>query len=251
MQPNELAARNSAFYDALWADTYLTSPESFNTWALISDLLPAAAMRLEVGPGLRPRLPISGTHFIDASPPAVERLGARGGIARAGEITALPFVDKGFDLVAAFDVIEHVMDDRRVFAELTRMLKENGCLIFSVPLHPLHWTVFDDYVGHARSYKPADLVQMIADNELVVEKSAVFGMQPNNPRMLRCAVKMLTEHRVAATRWYNWIFFPLGLLLQKRLKWVAGLLDLTAVDEVLLVCRRKTSGPFAQAIDRS
>jgi len=240
MPPGDLAARNRAFYDTLWSETYLIQPERFNTWPLISSLLPDSAKRLEVGPGLRPRLPIADTHFIDASPPAIERLKSRGGIALSGEITALPFDDQTFDLVAAFDVIEHVEDERRVFAELTRVLKENGRLVFSVPLHPAHWTVFDDYVGHARRYRPEALQVLIAANHLVVEKSAVFGMQPNNPRLLRYGIKVLTEHRIAATRWYNWIFLPLGMLFQKRLKFAAGLLDLSGVYEVLLVCRLRS-----------
>jgi SAM-dependent methyltransferase len=203
--------------------------------------VPEAETRLEVGPGLRPRLPVTGTHFVDASRPAVERLSARGGLAQWGDIAALPFSDATFDLIAAFDVIEHVSDDRRVFAELTRVLKTGGTLIFSVPLHPARWTVFDDYVGHARRYQPAELLDMLAKYGLVVEKSATFGMQARNPRMLRYAVKVLTEHRAAATRWYNWFLLPLGLLLQKRLKLADGVLDLTGADEILLVCQLKRS----------
>jgi hypothetical protein len=63
-------------------------------------------------------------------------------------------------------------------------------------------------------------------------------MQPSNPRMLKYAVKVFTDHRTAATRWYNWIFLPLGLLFQKRLKFTDGLIDLADVYEILLVCRR-------------
>ncbi len=233
-----LVAKNSAFYDAFWAKTYLTRPERFNTWPLVATLWPAAPQRLEIGPGLRPRLPIAGTHFLDLSPPVVARLNERGGLARAGEITALPFADAQFDLVAAFDVIEHVEEDRRVFAELTRVLKPGGRLVFSVPLHPGRWTSFDDYVGHARRYEPDALPALLAEHGLVVEKSAVFGMQSNNPRLLRFAVDGLTRHRDIAIRCYNWLFFPLGLLLQKSLKFADGLMDLTVVDEVLLVCRR-------------
>jgi len=240
MQTNSLEAKNSAFYDDLWLNSYLTNPKRFNTWPLVSSLLPEAKMRMEVGPGLRPRLPIAGTHFLDASPPAIKQLEARGGIAKLGSITDLPFENGEFDLVAAFDVVEHVEDDQRVFTELTRILKENGRLIISVPLHAGYWTVFDDYVGHARRYEPATLLALLAKNNLVVEKSAVFGMQPNNPRMLKYAVKVMTEHRTAATRWYNWLFLPLGMLFQKRLKFTDGLMDLTQVYEVLLVCRRET-----------
>lgn len=237
--PDDLVARNSRFYDAFWARTYLTRPESFNTWPLISALLPAAPRRLEIGPGLRPRLPIAGTHFLDLSPPVVGRLQARGGVAWTGEISALPYGDGRFDLVTAFDVVEHVEDDGRVFAELTRVLAPGGRLVFSVPLHPARWTVFDDCVGHARRYEPAALRARLGEHGLIVEKSAVFGMQSNNPRLLRQAVAGLTRHPAAAIRCYNWLLFPLGLLFQARLEFTAGLMDLAAVDEVLLVCRRE------------
>lgn len=233
-------AKNSRFYDAFWARTYLTRPESFNTWPLISALVSTTGPCLEIGPGLRPRLPIAGTHFLDLSPAAVMRLKARRGLARTGEITALPYPDARFGLVAAFDVIEHVADDERAFAELTRVLQPGGRLLCSVPLHPARWTVFDDHVGHARRYEPAALQSLLAGHGLVVEQSAVFGMQSNNPRLLRHAVDGLTRHPAIAAACYNWLFFPLGLLLQSRLKWTPGLMDLSEVDEVVLVCRRAT-----------
>ncbi len=234
----ELVAKNGEFYNAFWSKTYLTRPERFNTWPLIASLLAAAPQRLEIGPGLRPRLPIAGTHFLDISPPVIARLNARGGLAQAGEITALPFADESFDLVTACDVVEHVENDRRVFDEFARVLKPGGCLIFSVPLHAAHWTNFDDYVGHARRYEPAALQELMTSHGLVVEKSVVFGMQSNSPRLLNFAVQGLTRHHSAAVRWYNWLFFPLGMLLQKRLKFTDGLMDLAGVHEVLLVCRR-------------
>ncbi len=238
MTSRALVAKNSKFYDAFWSKTYLTRPERFNTWPLISALLPAAPQRLEIGPGLRPRLPVAGTHFLDLSPPVVARLKEHGGLARTGEITALPYHQDSFDLVTAFDVIEHVEDDRQVFDELTRVLKPGGRLIFSVPLHPGYWTTFDDYVGHARRYEPAALQALLDGHGLAVEKSAVFGMQSNNPRLLHYAVQGLTRHPVAALRCYNWLFFPLGLLFQQPLKFSDGLMDLKKIHEVLLVCRR-------------
>lgn len=238
MTASALVAKNSRFYDAFWARTYLTRPERFNTWPLIAALLPAAPRRLEVGPGLRPRLPVADTHFLDLSPLAVGQLNDQGGLARTGEITALPYHEGGFDLVTAFDVIEHVEDDRQVFAELARVLSPGGRLIFSVPLHPAYWTTFDDYVGHARRYEPAALQALLDAHGLVVEKSVSFGMQSNNPRLLRYAVDGLTRHPVAALRCYNWLFFPLGRLFERPLKFTPGLLDLATVPEVLLVCRR-------------
>jgi hypothetical protein len=63
-------------------------------------------------------------------------------------------------------------------------------------------------------------------------------MQSNNPRLLRLAVRGLTRHPVAALRLYNWLLFPIGLVLQGRIKFADGLMDLTKVHEVLLICRR-------------
>jgi hypothetical protein len=80
---SELLDANRHFYDALWSDARLIEPERFNTWPLVRSLLAPAQRRLEVAPGLRPRLPIEDTQFIDISAPALAKLGARGG-ARSG-----------------------------------------------------------------------------------------------------------------------------------------------------------------------
>src|SRR5260370_17398345 len=105
---SELRDVNRHFYNPLWGAARLIEPERFNTWQLARALLAPAQRRLEVAPGLRPRLPIENTQFIDISAPALEKLRARGGSGTLGSITALPYGDAGFDLMCAFDVIEHV-----------------------------------------------------------------------------------------------------------------------------------------------
>ena len=72
--PRDVAAINRTFFDALWRRARLERPNGFNTWPIVSQFLPSAPARLEIGPGLRPRLPIAGTHFIDISAPVIERL---------------------------------------------------------------------------------------------------------------------------------------------------------------------------------
>lgn len=234
----DLTQINREFYDALWEDTCIERPERFNTWALVKGLVSRSTARLEIGPGLRPRLPVAGTHFIDLSTAAVAQLNERGGRAALGDILALPFADGRFDLVAAFDVIEHVEDDRRVFAELARVIAPGGVLVCAVPLHAAHWTTFDAYVGHARRYEPAELQALLAEYGFVIEQSAVFGMQPNNPRLLDYGVRMLMRHRRRAMNWYNRVFMPLGMWFQKKLTFAPGLMNTDGVHEVALVCRR-------------
>jgi SAM-dependent methyltransferase len=240
---SNVAAVNRQFYEAFWERARLQRPDGFNTWPLISSLVASRPMRLELGPGLRPRLPIAGTHFIDISPTVAERLNALGGIARSGEIGTLPFADATFDLVCALDVIEHIENDRHVFREVSRVLKDDAVLIFSVPLHQDRWTAFDDWVGHARRYNPAELPRILSDNDLTLEQSAVFGMQPSNPKWVARGMWELEHHRARAMFWYNWVGLPLAMRFQKRLKLVSGLIDTAGVEEIVLLCRRNRRTP--------
>lgn len=242
---SDIAATNRVFYDALWRKARLERAEGFNTWPLVSELLPSARARLEIGPGLRPRLPIAGTHFIDISPPVIEQLNARGGIGTPEEVATLPFRDGEFDLVCAFDVIEHVEDDRRVFREVSRVLKDDGVLICSVPLYADQWTEFDDWVGHARRYDPSDLQLIMSGNQLIVEKSAAFGMQPSSPRLVKWGMWYLQHRPKMAMFWYNWVGMPLAMRFQKPLTFVSGFIKTPGVIDVVLVCRRAARTPAA------
>src|SRR6267154_1434840 len=87
----ELVEDNRRFYDSLWAGSRLVEPDRFNTWPLVQSVLPSSGLRLEVAPGLRPRLPIEDTQFVDISAPALKMLGERGGRVTLAEVTALPF----------------------------------------------------------------------------------------------------------------------------------------------------------------
>lgn len=239
MTARDLVLVNQRFYDALWSYSRLVRPERFNTWPLLSDLASRSPSRLEVGPGLRPRLPIIGTHFIDISPPVIARLKVEGGLATDGAIAALPFADKQFDLVCAFDVIEHVDDDRGGFRELSRVLKKGGRLILSVPIHAALWTDFDVLVGHARRYEPKELVEQLRSHHFEIESSAPFGMQPSNPRIVKQGMHWLIHHRETAMRWYNGFIAPIGLLFQRRLRLSPGLIDTNGIEEVILMCERR------------
>ena len=129
---------NRRFYDPLWTDARLVEPQRFNTWPLVCSLVSPSQPRLEVGPGLRPRLPLDETHFVDFSPRAVAKLCARGANAIVALVSALPFLDRAFELVCAFDIIEHVDDEDAILSELSRVAAPNASLLLSVPLHPVH-----------------------------------------------------------------------------------------------------------------
>jgi SAM-dependent methyltransferase len=235
---SDLLQANRGFYDSLWADARLIEPQRFNTWPLARELAAASTQRLEVAPGLRPRLPLADTCFVDLSHAALRRLHARGAEATHGMIGALPFADARFDLVCAFDILEHVVDDVGALAELARVSTSASTLLLSVPLHAQAWTPFDDFVGHYRRYEPADITARLAIHGWRIERSAVYGMQPKSSRLLDLGQWYLTHQRERAMWWYNRVFMPLALRSQKPLAWRDGLGDTAGVDELLLLCRR-------------
>jgi SAM-dependent methyltransferase len=241
-------ARNRRFYTSVWSATTLISPERFNTWPFLSTLAASAPARLEVGSGLRPRLPVPGTSFVDISREGLVPLRDNGGEAVQGEATALPFRSGAFDLVCAFDIVEHVADDRQIFRELSRVAKADATIVFSVPLDPRRWSAFDELVGHVRRYEPADLLATIRAHGLVVDRSATFGMAPRSRLLMRFAAWGLRRRRALAMRWYNAAFMPLGLRLQRPLVFAAGMIDVTDVGETLLVCRHGRSEPAPRTL---
>ena len=235
----ELRETNRRFYDALWRDARLVEPHRFNTWPLVSSLVSRSRRRLEVAPGLRPRLPVEGTHFVDLSAPAIDKLRARAASVTVGSITALPFARAEFDLVCAFDIVEHVDDEDGALSELSRVCAAGGTFLVAVPLHPSRWTPFDEMVGHCRRYEPQRLLDKLDEYRFTVESSAVYGMQPKSSRLLDFGMWWLTHHRERAMWWYNRVIAPLGVRFQKKLLLHPGMINTAEVDEVLLVCRKR------------
>ncbi len=229
---------NQQFYDGLWSSARLVEPERFNTWPIVETLAAESEHRLELGPGLRPRLPIPETCFADISEPALEALAERGGLVSRAAIDALPFDDDCFDLVCALDIIEHVADDEAAISEIARVSQPGATIMFSTPLHPEYWTPFDEIVGHYRRYPPDQLKQMLGDAGIEVQRSAIFGMKPKSSWLLDFGMWFLKTHPKTAMRYYNRLFMPIALKRQAKLQLVDGWIETDGVDEVLLVCRK-------------
>lgn len=68
----------------------------------------------------------------------------------------MPF-SNAFDVIGAFDVIEHIDDDLRVLDELHRALRRDGLAVLAVPQHPWLWSAQDVAAHHARRYRRGEL----------------------------------------------------------------------------------------------
>ncbi len=96
-----------------------------------------------------------------------------------GSAVALPFKDGVFDVVAAFDVIEHIVPEDAVVAELCRVLAPGGRLLISVPAYNWAWSDHDVANGHHRRYTRPRAVAALERGGLHVNRatyafSAVF-----------------------------------------------------------------------------
>jgi SAM-dependent methyltransferase len=91
----------------------------------------------------------------------------------------LPF-DEEFDVVGAFDVLEHVDEDEMVLAQMFQATKPGGGILVSVPQHPWLWSAVDEFSRHRRRYSSRELVDKVesAGFRLVRKTSFVSILLP-------------------------------------------------------------------------
>jgi SAM-dependent methyltransferase len=68
----------------------------------------------------------------------------------------IPFRD-AFDVIGAFDVLEHIAEDETVIAEVAKALRPGGGFLASVPQHPSLWSPQDARAHHVRRYTAREL----------------------------------------------------------------------------------------------
>lgn len=85
----------------------------------------------------------------------------------------IPFVDE-FDVIGAFDVLEHIQEDDDVLSQLYRALKPGGILLLTVPQHPWLWSATDDYACHVRRYTKDQLEYKVRAKRFIIERSTSF-----------------------------------------------------------------------------
>ena len=126
---------------------------------------PSSRRFLEVGAGtgcvlagLADAFPTMELHASDPFSEGLEF--ARSRVARATflrmDATSIPFAEE-FDLIGAFDVLEHIVEDEIVLGQFHRALVRGGGLLLTVPQHRLLWSRQDDVAGHERRYSAAEI----------------------------------------------------------------------------------------------
>ena len=70
--------------------------------------------------------------------------------------------DAKFDLVCAFEVIEHIEDDAAAAKEWATHIRPGGWMLLSVPADQHRFGPADEYVGHFRRYSPEQMSGLLA-----------------------------------------------------------------------------------------
>lgn len=65
---------------------------------------------------------------------------------------------RSYDVVGAFDVLEHIDDDAAAIDRLYAATAPAGGALITVPQHPALWSVKDEYACHVRRYRRRELI---------------------------------------------------------------------------------------------
>lgn len=142
---------------------------------------PANGRILEIGCGTGHNLAmLSGFGDVDAlelddeaRALAEQRLGRSVMTAPLPELAGV--ANRSYDLIGAFDVIEHIDDDRAAIASIAAKLKVGGKLVVTVPAHRWMWSAHDVVNHHKRRYSKRALKALIEQSPLKLGRIGYFN----------------------------------------------------------------------------
>jgi SAM-dependent methyltransferase len=133
---------------------------------VVADLAPTTILELGCGLGaVGARLAGMGT-YTAAEPDAEshrtahDRIAPLGGTVLHGDHRH-PDLGTGYDLVCAFEVLEHIEDDAAALAEWVPLARPGGHVLLSVPADPERFGPSDELVGHFRRYTAEQLAERL------------------------------------------------------------------------------------------
>jgi SAM-dependent methyltransferase len=85
----------------------------------------------------------------------------------------IPFKEE-FDVIGAFDVLEHIEDDELVLSELYQAIRKGGGILLTVPQHSFLWSKTDEYSRHFRRYSRRELKAKVEKAGFQVMRTTSF-----------------------------------------------------------------------------
>lgn len=137
-------------------------------WAL-RRYFPQAASFLEIGCGTGFVLQAVHTHLPDLALTASDFMDNGLAIARA-RVPSATFTTldarglvarEAFDVIGAFDVLEHIEEDGLVLERMHAAVRTGGGIVVTVPQHRWLWSRADEVAHHVRRYRRSELVERV------------------------------------------------------------------------------------------
>jgi hypothetical protein len=161
------------------------TPNAWLRWDVVQRALPdQAATVLEVGcgqGGFGARLS-EGRDYLGVEPDEQSAQTARARLAalsrgevRTGVVDDVVEPDRTFDLVCAFEVLEHIEDDGAALESWVRRVRPGGWLLLSTPAYQARFGPSDEMVGHFRRYEPDGMSALLRSHGLQDVEVTVYG----------------------------------------------------------------------------
>jgi SAM-dependent methyltransferase len=153
-------------------------------WAIVEPLLaslrPVTVLEFGCGQGavgarIARHARYTGVEPDDASyAVAAARITPRGGTVLHGDAGVLPW-GTTYDVVCAFEVLEHIDDDEAALRSWLKHLRRGGHVVVSVPEGPERFGPSDVQVGHHRRYTEQSLTAVLTAAGLEVQRVVHYG----------------------------------------------------------------------------
>jgi SAM-dependent methyltransferase len=119
-------------------------------------------------------------------------------------------IEGAFDLVGAFDVLEHIDRDEEALRAMYTALRPGGGLVVTVPQHRWLWSEADSFADHARRYTRDELKQKMHDAgfELLWATSFLTFLLPlvSTSRLITRRRSYSLEREFSLPRWIDRLF---------------------------------------------
>lgn len=115
-----------------------------------------------------------------------------------GSATDLPYPDGSFELVCAFDVIEHIKEDEKAVNEMARVCKNDGFIFITVPALKILWGSHDEINRHERRYRLGQIRNLFKD----MNGKLTFGSYFNSILFIPILLFRLFR-KLVPDRWIN------------------------------------------------
>jgi SAM-dependent methyltransferase len=119
-------------------------------------------------------------------------------------------IEGAFDVIGAFDVLEHIDRDEEALRAMLEALRPGGGLVVTVPQHRWLWSDADAFAGHARRYTRRELRQRMlnAGFELLWTTSFLTFLLPliSTSRLLTRRRPYSLEREFGLPHWIDRLF---------------------------------------------